>query len=59
MDVIRVDGQLRTVIQIEWPGDIVGTEPLGDLLARHVLVDERSSLCLADVLIDAGWTPPT
>lgn len=58
-DLIRVNGKLHMVRSISWPGGHVAVEPLGDVLARSIAVDDGNGpTSLADALIEAGWSPP-
>lgn len=58
-DVIRVNGKLHMVVSIEWPGERVELQALGDVLARSLAVsDEREPKMLADALAEAGWLDP-
>jgi len=54
-NVVRIDGRFHVIYQ--WDSHFgYGTEPLADMLARNLLVDEEHTLW--DALIDAGWSPP-
>lgn len=57
MDVVKIDGRLRVVLAVHWPDGWTETESLGDTLAARLIVGTGSKT-LAEVLIDAGWTPP-
>lgn len=61
MDVIRVDGTLHAVVQVDYSEfQTASTEPLATLLARHILVasGELDQVTMANALIEAGWKPP-
>lgn len=58
-DVVRMDGRLLVVHEIEWPSGAARLEPLANTLTRSLLVRPRDELItLFDALLEAGWTPP-
>jgi hypothetical protein len=51
---------VHQVVSVTWPPTYVATIPLGELLARYMMVsDDPEPLLLGDALIAAGWTPPS
>jgi hypothetical protein len=60
--VIRLDGKLHMVVQVDWSGGMPyrsELEPLGSVLARSIAIGGDEIILLFDALIEAGWEPPT
>lgn len=53
-------GEVAVIVTLEWPSGWTELETLDQVLARCLAVsDEGQPEMLQDMLIRAGWTPPS